>query len=91
MPDTSHAEAVRNAVTNIMTRRENGFRDFVAQLETFGNIGHDDAVAVANLYLKERFAKWDGQRYTVKHGAFFDAEVIGRAVAGIAAQTEAGR
>jgi hypothetical protein len=79
-------KAMQNAVANILTRRDNGFRAFVEVIENLGGLDHEDAVAVANFYIAKRLAKFDGMRFTVKHGAYLDRDVLLGAV--ITAQAE---
>lgn len=55
---------------------------FVQALIDIAGISENEAVAVKNLYLKNKLAKSDAimGRITVKHGAYLDREVILRAV-----------
>ena len=76
--------AIREGVRAILNRREAAFQDFVSLLADPRYVG-DLATArkVANLYLQLKAIKYDGMRYTVKHGGFLDRAVLLRA-----AQTE---
>ena len=71
-----------NSYEAIATRQVNGFNKLVDALVVAGNLNEDVAVKVANLYLDEKIAKLDigVGSFKIKHGAFFDVDVIERAV-----------
>lgn len=56
---------------------------FIATLSEVASIPADAAAKVFDLYKKNKLIKFDrlNRRYTVKHGAFLDADVILRALA----------
>ena len=60
----------------------NAENEFVKCLMMFGGITSDQAEHVLRLYIALKMVKLDavGGRYTVKHGGYFDKDVIGRAV-----------
>lgn len=64
-------------------RHARAFDSLVGQIARCGKIDEASATKVAKLYLKEKLAKIDLYNGTanVKHGAFLDKEVIGRALA----------
>ena len=63
-----------------VTRRNHAAQQFIATIAELGGIDTAAAESVARLYLRRRFAKYDGNRYTVTHGAFLNRDAIGRAV-----------
>ncbi len=68
---------------DMATRADNAVIQFVENIMESGGIGKADAKLVAGLYFKERLAKIDYGigHVQVKHGAFYDADVIRRALA----------
>lgn len=77
--DTRDRTIIRNGVRKLLDRRA-AARDAFAT--TLANLGAGDkASAVADYYIAQKIARYDGHRFTVTHGAFLDAPVIARAVA----------
>ena len=81
-PDPAQKDASMNEFTDIAIRYNNGYTRLVECLAK-STPDHESAERVANYYLKHKIAKIQigiGQ-FTVKHGAFLDADVIANAVA----------
>lgn len=71
---------MKASIAALVSRQDEAHARLVATLKERG--AGDHAELVAALYLKERIARLDpavGQ-FTLKHGAFLDADVIARAV-----------
>ncbi len=65
---------------DMMQRADNAHKGLIEVLAEYG--AGDYAPDVAELYIKEKVVKLDANmgRYTFKHGAFLDSEVIGNAI-----------
>lgn len=72
---------MRQSFKDMAQRAANAENNFVVELIRAGGISETDAVKVMNFYLKEKIAKLDYAigRISVKHGAFWDRDVIRRA------------
>lgn len=72
---------MRKSFEAMAQRAVNAENAFVVELIRAGGISETDAVKVMNLYLKEKIAKLDYGigRINVKHGAFWERDVIRRA------------
>lgn len=80
MKMSKHDEAViRSGVRSMLNRRESAFQDFAG---ICGNVLGDAAkgLQVAAIYNRMKLIKYDGMRYTVKHGGFLDVDVMNRAL-----------
>lgn len=73
------ATAIRTGVRAMLNRQEVARAHFVAQIADA--IGSDKAEAAFASLNKVKALKWDGSRYTVKHGAFWETDVLLRAAA----------
>lgn len=64
-------------------RMINAENNFIESLMTAADISRGDAVKVLAMYRKAKVVKMDavGGRISVKHGAFWDADVIRKALA----------
>jgi hypothetical protein len=71
------SKAIRTGVRFVLERQDRAVQDFIAQIAAAAP--GVDAVKVFNFYKKIRAIKYDGMRYTVKHGALWDEEVLRRA------------
>ena len=66
----------------IANRQIDAANDFIVLLMESGKCSREQAEKVFNLYLKEKMIKldtWMG-RYSVKHGAYWDYQVIQNAI-----------
>lgn len=72
-----------NAYKQIAQRIVNAENNFIELVMNAGKCSKDEAEKVFNLYRKEKFIKLDavGGTYKVKHGQFWDYEVLQRAIA----------
>lgn len=70
------------AFKDIAQRIVNARAGLVANLAALAAISEADAQKAADYYVKHRIVKLDavGGRYLVSHGAYFEADVIKRAV-----------
>jgi hypothetical protein len=66
----------------IADRMINAIDTFLDMLEEISGCSHDEAVKVFNLYRDLKLVKLDAVigRYSVKHGAYLDKEVIQNAI-----------
>jgi len=72
---------------DIAQRIVNAENSFIACMEDDYNLTEDQALAVFNLYKKEKILKVDAVMgsWSVKHGAFLDEQTIKNAVAMVTA------
>lgn len=73
--------AIRRGVRIMLDRQLLAFDDFAAQIAEAGGITIAQANRVVGVYRKAKAIKYDGMRYVVKHGGFWDHDVILRALA----------
>jgi len=73
---------MRQGFKDIAERMNNAMIGFVESIARFGEINADDAKVVANFYMKNKLAKMDavGGRISVKHGAYYDKDIIVKAL-----------
>lgn len=66
----------------IAQRIANAEANLTATLVEMGGISEGEAMRVATFYKKEKLVRLDltNQRYTVKHGGYWERDVIRRAV-----------
>jgi hypothetical protein len=71
-----------NDLKPMAIRIANAYNGLVENIQNLGGISNADAVIVANKYIKLKVVKLDviGATYKVKNGAYFDADVINRAI-----------
>lgn len=73
---------MKKSFSDASIRSAAGFDSFVESIKINGEIKQESAEKVAKFYIKNKLAKSDFStgRYTIKHGALFDKDVIANAV-----------
>ena len=72
--------AIRHGVRIVLERQDRARSDFIAQVQDHG-FSTPEATRIYRAYLHAKVIKFDGHRYTVKHGAFWNRDVLERALA----------
>lgn len=73
----TEAASIRAGVRPVLERKAAAFDDFTSQVADV--IGATKASKVAAFYSKNKLIKYDGLRFTVKHGAYWERDVLLRA------------
>jgi hypothetical protein len=80
MENAAERERVVGQVKELYHRRERALVSFSETLRVFCDLSAETAENLARFYRAEKIIKYDGYRWSVKHGAYLDADVIRRAV-----------
>src|SRR4051794_7953174 len=71
--------AIRKGVKVMLDRQLAAYDAFAAHVAETASVSIAVANKITGFYIKNKIVKYDGYRYVVKHGAFWDADVLHRA------------
>ena len=77
-------EAIRKGVKFMLDAKLRAYDDFAASVAKNAGVSVEVANKITGFYLKIKAVKYDGSRYVVKHGAFWDRDVLLRAAEQVA-------
>ena len=72
---------IKTGIRVVLDRRQRAAESFAQSVAEAADISLTDGWKVFGVYQKAKVLKYDGMRFVVKHGAFWDRDVLLRALA----------